>query len=389
MKILVLDGHTRKALPFVRSLGKAGYEVILGSSKSFFSSRYSKYSSGYVKLPDPSKSGFEKFIEVVLNYCSKNLVSVLIPLEEDSTMALIKFQDVLRSVSSFIVPSMRSFEIAIDKWKTYTFLSDIKIPVPKTALLSDFKHTDISSINFPIILKPRIGKGSMGVKKFLSKEDFHDFLREFDQAEKSNYILQDLISKRWKGMGASYLYDNNGKCIAGFVHLRIREYPVSGGPSTLCVSVRNDLILNAGKRILDALNWKGFAMVEFKVDIENYNYVVLEINPRTWGSIVLPIFCGVDFPTLYVKACTNQLVELKPDYPEGKYMRWLIPGDMLHFIRKPSTLIKSNPQFLKFFDKNTKYYILDKDDPFPAVVFVAELIRDLFSKKSWMKIRRR
>jgi len=40
-------------------------------------------------------------------------------------------------------------------------------------------------------------------------------------------------SIRGKGLGVSLLMDAEGNCAAQFAHERLREYPITGGPSTI------------------------------------------------------------------------------------------------------------------------------------------------------------
>jgi len=63
------------------------------------------------------------------------------------------------------------------------------------------------------------------------------------------------------------------------VHKRVLEYPITGGPSSLCETVKKEYLVESTKKLLKHLGWKGFAMVEYKDDY------LIEINPRFWGSM--------------------------------------------------------------------------------------------------------
>ena len=53
-----------------------------------------------------------------------------------------------------------------NKWFTNRFLANLKLPVPKahSFLISDQIEEDLK-INFPLVIKPKRGRGSQGVKK--------------------------------------------------------------------------------------------------------------------------------------------------------------------------------------------------------------------------------
>jgi len=83
--------------------------------------------------------------------------------------------------------------------------------------------------------------------------------------------------------------------LAAFQHKRLREVPVNGGASAFRESVPLDTELyRHSVRMLEALNWTGLAMVEFKVGAEGPK--LMEINGRVWGSLPLAVRSGMDFP---------------------------------------------------------------------------------------------
>ena len=79
-------------------------------------------------------------------------------------------------------------------------------------------------------------------------------------------------------------------------------------------------------------------MVEFRYDPHLKRYWILEVNPRVWGSIALPVGCGVDFPYwLYLCAVGEEdraraLAREFRDYPLGRVARWVL-GDIAQVLR--------------------------------------------------------
>src|SRR5690606_23728063 len=49
-------------------------------------------------------------------------------------------------------------------------------------------------------------------------------------------------------------------------------------------------------------DWKGVAMIEYKVDEKTRKPYLMEINGRFWGSLQLAIDAGIDFPALLLRA---------------------------------------------------------------------------------------
>jgi predicted ATP-grasp superfamily ATP-dependent carboligase len=171
---------------------------------------------------------------------------------------------------------------------------------------------------------------------------------------------------------------NKGETRAIFTHKRIREYPESGGPSTLRESVRYPEIEEHATRLLKKLNWHGVAMVEFRIDARNNEPKLMEINPRFWGSLQLAVYSGVDFPYLFYQMAMKGDVEPVMDYEIGKRVRWLLMGDILWFLTVKNKL-KLLPEFLRFWGMG--YDILSFDDPLPAVGAIVEGFRSLTIKE--------
>jgi predicted ATP-grasp superfamily ATP-dependent carboligase len=161
-------------------------------------------------------------------------------------------------------------------------------------------------------------------------------------------MLQEYVPGEAYGFFALF---NQGKVRATFMHRRIREYPVTGGPSTTAESVYDPELKALGLRLLEALNWHGVAMVEFKKDSRDGGFTLLEINPKFWGSLGLAIASGVDFPYLAARMAVEGDVEPVSDYRVGVRFRWPLPDDVLHVLANP----RAAAAFLRdSFDRNVR-----------------------------------
>lgn len=120
-------------------------------------------------------------------------------------------------------------------------------------------------------------------------------------------------------------------------------------------------------------------MVEYKFDPRRNQFVLMEVNPRFWGSLALAIHAGVNFPVLYHKAVLGIPFEPVLTYPTGIYCRWLWPGDILYFLSNPDRF-RLEPSFFQFRRPNLAYDIISRDDPWPMVGILAEGLRKLYEK---------
>jgi len=136
------------------------------------------------------------------------------------------------------------------------------------------------------------------------------------------------------------------------------------------------------KRLLDHVGWHGVAMVEFKLDERNNKPVLLEVNPRFWGSVYQAIAAGVDFPYLLYEMAVNGMFDR---FSTIKSV--LKPGFLFKdFLALSSNLIKSNgrfetlKEFFKFYEKELYYDTLSTEDIVPGIMFSYQAIKELIKR---------
>ena len=75
----------------------------------------------------------------------------------------------------------------------------------------------------------------------------------------------------------------------------------SGSSARKSVALESEVMESSLKLVLQA-GFEGIAMVEFKRRPEG-DLTLMEINGRPWGSIALPIACGIDYPLHIANWC--------------------------------------------------------------------------------------
>jgi len=354
VNILITDGLWRKSLVATRALGQKGIGVSVVGDSFFTSSFFSKYCKKRIILP-LAKNDPENFRLGIIKELKEKKYDLLIPMEDETIAVLLKVRKTIEKLTNFPVPSKNILEKAWDKAETIKIAKKIGIPVPKTYFSPDDKN-----IEFPLVVKPRKGSGGRGLVYIDNRDDLQEEYR-WIQKEYSKPLIQERLPQEGEELGVNLLFNENQKVMAGFTYKRLRSYPVSGGPSTLRESTKNDHIMEMAIALMKAMKWYGVAMIEFKKDSRNGKMKLMEVNPRFWGSLALSISAGVNFPYLLYKMAMGE--KLKPvfDYKIGVRCRWLVPGDILHFLSNPKRF-SMKQSFFDFFDKNTKYDQLSFED---------------------------
>jgi predicted ATP-grasp superfamily ATP-dependent carboligase len=358
-KVLLTDCWTRKTLSAVRSLGAEGVEVHSVTHKRLSPAIYSKFTHKSYIFPDPVTQA-QAYVEKVLELLKKEKFDCIIPFEEASIKAFMEVRSEIEKYTALPIADEKAFSLADNKWETIQLAQKLGVPAPKTFRPIDSNEVNkaLDALGFPLIMKPVQSSGSRGLKKVKSKEEFETFYSS--TVEKYGFpLLQECIAQEGQGMGVGVLADR-GKVIVSFSYKRLREFPVNGGPSTLRESTEDPKLKEQAIKLIEALNWHGVAMVEFKNDPKDNIPKLMEINPRFWGSLHLAYVAGVNFPYLLYRLSQNMEVK-QPKYAVGIRARWLLPGDIAHFIANPKRF-SLVPSFFKFFDKNMYYDDFMKGD---------------------------
>lgn len=113
------------------------------------------------------------------------------------------------------------------------------------------------------------------------------------------------------------------------MHQRLREYPITGGPSVAARTIYHEKVYHYGKKLLDSLKWHGVAMVEFKINPKSGDIYLMEINPKFWGSVELGLAAGINFGELLIEAYTGR--DIKADLHLDSYKKikfyWPLDND--------------------------------------------------------------
>jgi predicted ATP-grasp superfamily ATP-dependent carboligase len=384
----ITDGHWRKTLAAVRALGREGLGVAVGESTTLAVSAFSRYCRKRVIYPSALATP-DLFVSYVHDFVFKHAVALLLPMEDETVQCLSRHRDTLSQRTYLPVASPQQLSAARNKAHVIQLAENLGIPVPRTWILQDLGELDRikDALPYPVVVKPRTGAGAVGV---LYLKDKHALLKQYPALHRLSRlpIIQETIPRKGPGYGVSLLMDENSRVKAGFVHKRLREYPVSGGASTLRVSVRNDEIYEMAVSLLKALEWFGVAMVEFKIDPRDGRPKLMEINPRFWGSLALAVHAGVNFPHLLYRMALKETFKPVEKYRLNVKCRWLLPGDLLHFVYNPDRRRLAN-DFFGFAADDTHYDILSLKDPVPAVVKVLTPLTFLFDADMKMRLKRR
>jgi len=387
-RVFISDGHWRKSLAAVRTLGRRGIKVTVGESTRLNTAAFSRHCSRAVVYPSPLTTPSE-FVDFVRTELLRHSYQMILPMEDETTELLSLHHSDISALTYLPTVTHDKLLFAQNKDNVLRMAEKQGIPIPKTWFIEDLNRLEQikDSLPYPVIVKPRKSSGAVGITCAGNPEDL---MRRYSLVHRRFPfpLIQERIPQEGKGYGASFLMNEDGRSMASFVHKRLREYPVTGGASTLRESVRHDGIRDMALSLLKALDWFGVAMVEFKVDPRDNIPKLMEVNPRFWGSLSLAIESGVDFPYLLYRMSRGEKFKPVENYQIGKRCRWLLPGDILHFIHNPDRM-HLQPAFFDFRDSNTAYDILSVKDPLPVLGRILTPLTFLYDWDMKLRLKKR
>ena len=332
MRILVLDANQRSALAVTRSLGSSRQHSIITADETASSlAGSSKYSSDYREHPSPSSQP-QAFCEWLRNLTASEEIDWVFPTTEITSQLILLNRDCLNSARLPFANLEQVMSLA-DKWRLIQLAQRLNISYPTSNYYASAKAFDesiLADLQFPLVVKPTQSRRWLGdrwlstaVHVAHSAQELIELLSSKEYLRNFPFMLQEFIPGHGAGVFALY---NQGQPIVFFAHQRLREKPPRGGVSVLSCSVPpNPLLVNVASQLLDAVEWHGVAMIEFKIAPDGTPYL-MEVNTRFWGSLQLAIDAGVDFPSLLLQSCQGLPVQASKSYRVGQTLRWLL-GD--------------------------------------------------------------
>src|SRR5215472_5700036 len=105
MRILVLDGNQNQAVASVRSLARAGHEVLVGETGRWSKAGWSRSCRATFPYPDPRQDA-GGFVARIAELAAPQSGTLVLPMTEATTLPLSARRDVLETVRArFVLPS--------------------------------------------------------------------------------------------------------------------------------------------------------------------------------------------------------------------------------------------------------------------------------------------
>ncbi len=190
-----------------------------------------------------------------------------------------------------------------DKLYSHEWFVEHGIPVPQ-------RFTEANEFTYPVILKPRTGSASKGIKVANSVEDLAGI------ASLDDYLVQEYISDNEEYTVDCYV-GQKGDILTVVPRIRLE---VVGGEVASSRTVRNAEMIDLSRKILSADFFRGPITIQFIRNKQTGKCYVMEINPRLGGGVIASMAAGANIPGFLLDEYEGKQAVAIEDWKENTLM---------------------------------------------------------------------
>ena len=236
----------------------------------------------------------KNFLPKILKIINKHNIRVLVSVVDEELQNILSIK---KSDLFLLQPNSFFTKICLDKFKLCTELYKKKINAFNTYELKDYR----GEFGYPIILKPKVGRGSRGVHAIKNETEYKKILKKINN--KKNIIVQK------KTIGDEYTvsvvvnHKNNDYSIIPKKIILKKSY------TRKAITKKNKFVIKKCEEIIKSFKPSGPFNVQCIA--KNNKVEIFEINPRLSTSSTLTSAAGVNEINILVKKKLNRNFSIK------------------------------------------------------------------------------
>ncbi len=380
----VVLGGEHPGLGVARSLGRRGIPVFVIDDQYSVSS-VSKYVSHFEKVKDlrDERKTVDTVLEVGRRYNLENWV--LFPTRDETVAACAHYWTELAAFFRVTTAQWDSIKWAWNKRNTYDLAAQLDIPCPRTFNPRNMDELELLYPRLPLAIKPAVKENffyATGAKAWRAnspaelREMFGAACRHISPEE---ILVQEIIPGDGRQQFSYCAFFRDGVAHSTLVAQRLRQHPHEFGRAATYVETTSlPEIEELSERFLKAINYYGLVEVEYKFDLRDRQYKLLDVNARTWGFHSLGYPAGVDFPYLLF---ADQLGQQTERCRGESGMGWLrLLTDLPTAFSEVMTGRIDARSYFRSIKRTRVESVFCKEDPLPSFAEIALLPYLVFTK---------
>ena len=274
----------------------------------------------------PYASDEDMYIEFIEDVIEKEKVDILLPLLYVEIDVICRNIERIEQRGVYIAISAKDeIDTIRDKWELYfkikglfNSIEDIEERGSFRSIPTDLaSNLDFDNLTYPIVLKPRTGRSSVGLYRVRHEAQLGFALSNIlssddDYKELEEYIVQPMI----KGEVVTVDISRDGK---GHMNIcaRLEKLRTRKGVGTVVKVFKDPILSLVCRKIADLLDIRGAANLEFIKGEGSGLYYFLECNPRFSNGVAFSKLAGINFAKDHIDILEGKSIEEIKDYKEG------------------------------------------------------------------------
>ncbi len=188
-----------------------------------------------------------------------------------------------------------TIKLAEDRLEFKNLMECIHEPVAASVVVN---HVDdaldfAAEIGYPVVVRPAYTLGGTGGGIAHNEKELHDICSNGLRLSRVSQCLIERCIAGWKEIEYEVMRDSHGNCITVCNMENLDPVGVHTGdsivvaPSQTLADKEYQMLRSSALNIITALNIKGGCNVQFALDPNSFEYIVIEVNPRVSRSSAL------------------------------------------------------------------------------------------------------